>query len=245
MSAIPQIIFIVPYRKRENHLTFFRNHIKFILEDYGTSTYEIFFVHQQDDRPFNRGAMKNIGFLAMKSKYPNDYQTITFVFNDVDTLPFKKNILPYKTVSGTIKHFYGFTFTLGGIVSITGGDFEKLNGFPNFWAWGYEDNELQNRASSNNITIDRSVFFPIFDDNIIQFHHGLSREVNASEKKRYISNTKEGIVEIQNLHYTIENDMIHVNNFSNGITPSPTISYDMTTGVPFKHLKKKMAMIIR
>jgi hypothetical protein len=244
MTNIPQIIFIIPYRNRENHLFFFRKYIQCILEDYDESTYEIFFVYQHDDRPFNRGAMKNIGFLAMKKKYPDDYQNITFVFNDIDTLPFKKNILPYKTVSGTIKHFYGFTFTLGGIVSITGSDFEKLNGFPNFWSWGYEDNELQKRALSNNITIDRSVFFPIFDENIIHLHHGLYREVSSLEQKRFISSTKEGIVEIQNLHYTIENDMIHVNNFTNGIPPSPTISYDMTTGVPFKHLKKKMRMAI-
>jgi len=218
--------------------------MKSILEDYENYSYEIFFVHQRDKRPFNRGAMKNIGFLAMKTKYPNDYKTITFVFNDIDTLPFKKNILPYKTVSGIIKHFYGFTYTLGGIVSITGDDFEKMNGFPNFWAWGYEDNELQNRASFYNITIDRSIFFPIFHEDIIQFHHGVSREVNASEKKRYISKSKEGIVDIQKLNYTIENDMIQVDYFTNGVIPTQTISHNMTKGAPFKHLNRKMGMLI-
>jgi hypothetical protein len=42
-----------------------------------------------------------------------------------------KNLINYATTVGNIKHFYGFTFTLGGIVSITGEDFEKMNGYLN------------------------------------------------------------------------------------------------------------------
>jgi hypothetical protein len=243
-TNIPSIIFIIPYRNRENHLLFFRRYIQYLLEDYDPTSYEIFFIHQRDNRSFNRGAMKNIGFIAMKNKYPNHYKNITFVFNDIDTLPFKKNILPYKTGPGIIKHFYGFQFTLGGIVSITGGDFETLNGFPNFWSWGYEDNELQRRALANSITIDRSIYFPIFDDNIIQFHHGLLREVNPVEKKRYTLNTTEGIVDIQHLQYTVEKDMIHVDHFTTGVIPTPNITYSITSGEPLKHIKRKMSMRI-
>ena len=47
---------------------------------------------------------------------------------------------------------------LGGIVSITAGDFEKINGFPNLWSWGYEDNALNQRAKFHNITIDEVSF---------------------------------------------------------------------------------------
>ena len=66
-------VFIVPYRDRPEHKHFFLNYIKNVLPD---EKYEIYFAHQQDNRPFNRGAMKNIGFLAIKEKYPNDYRCI-------------------------------------------------------------------------------------------------------------------------------------------------------------------------
>ena len=118
-NKVPKIIFIVPYRSRmqeANHFKIYMN--RYIMEDYKEGDYQIFFVHQFDSRPFNRGAMKNIGFIAMKEKYPEDYKNITFVFNDVDTLPSFKNLLNYETTHGYIKHFYGFEWTLGGIVSI-------------------------------------------------------------------------------------------------------------------------------
>ena len=88
---VPKIVFIVPYKNRKYHKIHFEIYMKYILEDIPTNNYEIFFVYQKDNRPFNRGAMKNIGFLAIKNKYPNDYQNITFVFNDIDTITcFKK-----------------------------------------------------------------------------------------------------------------------------------------------------------
>ena len=40
--------------------------------------------------------MKNIGFIAMKEKYADNYKDITFVFNDVDTMPYTKNFIDYK-----------------------------------------------------------------------------------------------------------------------------------------------------
>ena len=85
----PKIVFIVPYRDREQQKFFFSKHMSYVLENYEPREYEIYFSHQLDNRTFNRGAMKNIGFLAMKQKYPDDYKKITFVFNDVDTIPYK------------------------------------------------------------------------------------------------------------------------------------------------------------
>ena len=85
---VPNIIFIIPYRDRIQHRYFFDKYMKHILED--EDNYEIYYAEQKDTMPFNRGAMKNIGFIAMKEKYKNDYKNITFVFNDIDCVPYKK-----------------------------------------------------------------------------------------------------------------------------------------------------------
>jgi hypothetical protein len=175
---IPKIIFIVPYRNRVSHKFFFSKYMTSNLQNY--DNYEIYFSHQYDNRPFNRGACKNIGFLAMKHKYPENYKDITFVFNDIDTIPFT-DILDYNTTKGTVKHFYGFNYALGGIVSIQGEDFENINGFPNFWGWGMEDAILQKRCENNNIKIDRSNFFPIGSAEILHLFDGVSRIINKKE----------------------------------------------------------------
>ena len=216
---IPDLVFIVPYRDREQQQKFFSQQMKVILEDIPENKYKIYYIHQNDKREFNRGAMKNIGFLMVKNKYPNDYKNITLVFNDVDTMPFSKNFLNYYTTPGKVKHFYGFKYALGGIVSITAGDFEKIGGFPNFWAWGYEDNLLNIRALNAKLTIDRDQFYPLMDKNMFQMKDGLERLVNRGEFDRYLSNTTEGHHSIVDLEYIIDevNGFVNVNNFNTGI----------------------------
>jgi hypothetical protein len=165
--------------------------------------------------------MKNIGFLYAKSLYPNDYQNITFVFNDVDTMPYTKNFLNYETTHGTVKHFYGYTFTLGGIVSIKGAVFERVNGYPNYWAWGYEDNAFNNRVKLAGLFIDRSQFYPILDVHILQLKDGIIRTVNRGEYDRYVDEVKyninnDGINTISNINHLYDNDtsFLNISNFT-------------------------------
>jgi len=181
--------------------------MKYIMEDYNKDDYEIYYSHQTDSRMFNRGATKNIGFLVMKEKYPNDYKNITFVFNDVDTLPAMKNLFDYITYPGTVKHFYGFTFALGGIVSINGGDFEKCNGFPNNWGWGLEDNALNDRVLQQSLTINRDQFLPVHSKNIIHLYDDPTRLVNTREPLAYVSGKLiDNLNNISNLYYSIVNN---------------------------------------
>lgn len=220
MENIPKIIFIVPYRDRLNDRKIFEDHMKYILEDYDSKDYKIFFSHQCDNRSFNRGACKNIGFAVIRRLYPNHYKNMTFVFNDVDTLPKFKNQLNYETKLNNIKHFYGYDFALGGIVSIKGSDFEKMNGYQNLWGWGLEDNGLQIRALANKINIDRSIFFKPGHPHIRQSDRGTVRykETTYKQYEKYKSTIVVcGLNTIYNVSYDIVNQDINIRYFDDKI----------------------------
>jgi hypothetical protein len=202
INNVPKRVFIVPYRNRVQHKFFFSKYMSFILED--CDDYEIYFSHQCDARTFNRGATKNIGFLAIKEKYPEDYKNITFIFNDVDTIPFNK-IFDYKTTEGIVKHYYGFKYALGGIVVMKGSDFEKINGFPCFWGWGMEDNVLQKRCDKAGLKIDRSIFYNIGSPEILQLFDGISRIISKKDPWRMDKdNGIDGLKTIFKLEFTID-----------------------------------------
>lgn len=202
MSDIPKRVFIVPYRNRIQHKFFFSKYMSFILED--QDDYEVYFTHQCDARTFNRGAIKNIGFLAIKNKYPEHYKDITFIFNDIDTIPFNK-IFDYQTVNGVVKHYYGYKYALGGIVVMKGSDFERTNGFPCYWGWGMEDNTLQKRCEALGIKIDRSQFYNIGSPEILQLFDGISRIISKKDPWRSShDNGSDGLTTIRKLEYSID-----------------------------------------
>ena len=183
--------------------------MSFLLED--QDDYEIYFSHQCDNRTFNRGATKNIGFLAIKEKYPSHYKDISFIFNDVDTIPFNK-IFDYKTEDGVVKHYYGYKYALGGIVVVKGKDFERINGFPCYWGWGMEDNVLQKRCEAYNIKIDRSLFYGIGSPEILQLFDGISRIISKKDPWRMDNdNGHDGLNKINKLAYTLESKSINPN----------------------------------
>jgi hypothetical protein len=209
-------IFIIPYRNREQHKHFFLYYMTYLMEDYDKDTYELVFAHQNNNEPFNRGAMKNIGFLYAKNKYEY-YQDITFIFNDVDTLPFKKNLLNYELKDNEIKHYYGFNFALGGIFAIKGKDFEKINGFPNLWSWGYEDSVIYKRAIEKKIIVDRNNFYEIGNNNILHIMDEFSKNISIKNQSDYKDNKiVDGLNTLNNVNY-LWNDtsnMVDINNFT-------------------------------
>ena len=220
--SYPKIVFVVPYRDREPHKHFFDKYMKYLLEDYDEKDYEIIFSFQDNTLPFNRGGMKNLGFIYIKNKYPKYYKDITFVFHDVDTVPYKKGLLDYETSTGIIKHFYGYQWALGGIVSVTGHDFELMDGFPNFWGWGFEDNELQRRANKHNIEVDREKFYNIKSNEILHFYDEFIKKISRTqleeEGSKSIMDGLSTLLEI-NQYWNEEDQMLYNTSFSCLYTP--------------------------
>lgn len=247
--SAPRLIFIVPYRNREEQYKKFKEKMKKVMANYNENEYKILYLHQCDDRSFNRGAMKNIGFLFVKKMYPEFYKDITLVFNDLDTTPSLSNNfeLKYETINNVIKHFFGYTYALGGIVSIKAKDFEKINGFPNFWTWGYEDNKLQQRAEKNNIIINRDQFFGTKVDYIDHDLDNGIKVINRDEFNKYVNNINDGINTIRNLEMNYDKDIgfVNVTNFElpHSHKKEKDKKYDLRNGLsPFVKIKRKGTM---
>jgi hypothetical protein len=225
-NNIPDIIIIVPYRDRASQRSAFMKIMPEILSD---KNYEIYFAHQRDKRPFNRGAMKNLGFIYVKRKYGIKCKDITIVFHDIDSMPWHKNQFSYQTNPNVVNHFYGFEQALGGILAIKGIDFDKINGFPNIWTWGLEDNVLQMRCIKNNIQISRREFVDIHKNNknIISLWHGWDRLIspNIEPKWRYDSG-RDGIRTLSNISMSSRplNDNVIEINISSFETGEPLTS---------------------
>ena len=217
INMIPHTVFIIPYRNRAKHKETMDRYLKQVFESkkWTSESVDIIYCHQQDTRPFNRGATKNIGFLYIKNKYPDDYKNITFIFHDIDTYASNPSILPYKTNNNIVSHYYGFRFCLGGIFCIKGGDFERTGGFPNLWGWGFEDNIINTRCLENNITIDRSHFYNIGDKSIIRVFDGYLRKMSKRElTDRDNKRETDTFSDIENIEMTRNNEMLDISYFT-------------------------------
>lgn len=240
--SVPNIIFIIPYRDRENQIKFFINNFNKTKKFYNWNDNYVkyYFIHQCDKRPFNRGAMKNIGFIFIKNKYPNNYKNITLVFNDIDTYPEIPELINYEAKNGIVKHFYGYKWALGGIFSIKAGDFEKTKGFSNFWGWGLEDNVMNDRCKQI-LDIDRTLFYDINDKRILRPSDGFTR-FNSNRENfiyKYEKNLLDDLTMIYNLEYEEKDNFVNVNNFNlnRNYNNNEFSSYDIRRGGKIK-LKK-------
>lgn len=145
---------VVPYRDREQHLKKFIPHMKLFLKD--KVDYKIIVVEQNNDKPFNRGLIKNIGFDLGKEN--SDYTC----FHDVDLLPISNKCDYTYTESVTKLAIYVSQFNfrkrnvqeLGGVVLFQNKVFELVNGFSNnYWGWGLEDDDLGERCKKRNVSL--------------------------------------------------------------------------------------------
>ena len=172
-------IIIIPYRNRESHLNYYLEHSLPKLNEV-IPNLEVIVVEQSEGKRFNRGATINIGYDYFKQ---DDYRYIT---QDVDVNPICDEAINFYTHNVEHDKFLGIYSdggTLGGVVKFSGKTFRKVNGFPNnYWGWGHEDKELQNRAEHYNCRIEKLIkfhefekkkdFFLIFEDNHLREESG-------------------------------------------------------------------------
>jgi len=159
-----EIAIIIPFRDRSEHLSLFLRQIHGILKRQEYS-YRVVVIEQNDEYPFNRGKLMNVGFreaLKLSSAFT------CFIFHDVDLIPENDHndygcptsprhmsyavdkfnyILPYKGL-------------FGGVEAFRRADFERVNGFPNtYWGWGAEDDNLYKRVIQNGLALTRPAIY--------------------------------------------------------------------------------------
>lgn len=131
---------IIPYRDRPSHIKAFLVHYK---------SFPIVVIEQDDNEPFNRGWLLNIGFLLCDAD--------EIIAHDVDMLCSMFCMGKFHASSDYPVHYAGkasqfgyrmpFPGYFGGVVKFTREQFESVGGFSNnFAGWGGEDNELYERC---------------------------------------------------------------------------------------------------
>lgn len=130
---------VVPYRDRAPQLLRLLPRLEQI-----RNVQEIIIVEPQNKGPFNRGWVKNVGFLLANCK--------VVYFYDVDLLPglaFHEFPLIHDR---RCLHLYGHPHCYGGIVGFRAEDFDEVGGFVNNQlAWGGEDRYLRQVCEAANI----------------------------------------------------------------------------------------------
>jgi len=149
----------VPYRNREMHMHEFIPKVGKYLKNQGID-FQIYIVHQVDDKLFNRGATKNIG-----AKHAFEDGCDYVVWHDIDMIPEEGGGCDYSYPAEAPRHIatkiqqmdYQLKYHeyFGGAVLFTKEQVEATNGYSNdYWDWGMEDDDLFWRCHLEGMTND-------------------------------------------------------------------------------------------
>ena len=222
-SKTKRLHIVVPYRDRYEHLLKFVPHVcSYFARDKLDCTieYQVLFVEQENGLPFNRGALKNIGFALGQGE--TDYTC----FADIDYLPIwadyswtnvpstlvwygaeERPIAPMKS-NMVVKH--DMEQFVGGSLLVPNDSFLRVNGYSNdYWGWGYEDLDLAERFRVTGTTIHhrKGTFFPLDHDNEGFDISGTSTSIAEVNKSQYFARCAAGIQNfedgISNVQYQV------------------------------------------
>ncbi|XP_071081131.1 beta-1,4-N-acetylgalactosaminyltransferase bre-4-like [Haliotis cracherodii] len=148
--ASPQrLAIIIPYRDREVNLKILLNNLHRVLQKQ-QAEYAIFVVEQENGTPFNRGLIKNIGYVEAKARCHFD----CFTFQDVDLVPESERntywcgarALHHSRELDILKYRIFYKYHFGGVITLNETFFSTINGYSNlFFMWGGEDDDLFHR----------------------------------------------------------------------------------------------------
>ena len=165
LQPAKRLTILVPYRDRQEHLVTFVPHMR---GHFATQPEppRIVVVEQAPGKPFNRGALKNVGFLLACDS--SDY----VCFHDIDYLPLSVDYgftdvpcclawygaesrpidpaRPGKRITHNLERFFGAALLMPNAA------FLAANGYSNrYWTWGYEDTDLRRRLRLKGVSIGR------------------------------------------------------------------------------------------
>lgn len=152
---------VVPFRDRFDELLHFVPIMtKFLTNQLGKNSFEIFIINQADNNRFNRAALINVGYIV-GLEHNCDYM----VMHDVDLLP-NNDGLNYRFPGESSKYVhlaspeyhpkYHYAEYIGGVLLLTMNNFDRMNGMSNnYWGWGREDDEFRARLAGANMVRER------------------------------------------------------------------------------------------
>jgi GT2 family glycosyltransferase len=146
-----KLAIIIPYRDRINALNTIIPKLKEYISNQ-VNNFDIFVIEQNNNKPFNKGILNNLGFLLT----PNyDY----YCFHDVDLIPEYSDYSFPEKPTHLSSHCSQFNYInipdkiMGGVVTFQKEHFLKVNGYPcTYSGWGKEDDCLYLRCETQNLT---------------------------------------------------------------------------------------------
>ena len=196
---------VVPYRDRQKHLSVFRKHMSDYLKsnlNVRGADFDVWIVEQDDNGPFNRGWLTNIGIAEAIKHSP---QVECIILHDVDlvpdtelghTVPYDKCEWPTR-LGNELEHFdftVPYSTCFGGVSSISRKHWMQINGMSNlYFGWGGEDDDLYERVRQNNLLMGERIWNKNVTKGVLKVPphgYGVFRVIDESEESHPIQRNR-------------------------------------------------------